>query len=101
MSSNRTSWCGTVFDPPWVGQSISPCYLESTAAIIAPIMLIGTLLVAAPILRRVTTLIQSGGIHGKGGGTTAVEGLTVAGSFFQLSMHILHLGLALLLPSIR
>ena len=66
-------------------------------------MLIGTLLVAAPVLRRVTTLIvQSGGmIHGKGGGTTAVEGLTVAGSFFQLSMHILHLGLALLLPSIR
>jgi len=98
FSIENQAWCG-VFDAPWVGRSISPCYLETAAAFVSPIILAGTLLVGADVLRHVATLKQSGG-HSKGA-TTAVEGLTIAGSLFLLSMHALHLGLALFLPSIR
>ena len=107
-------WCGAGFVMPYINRTVSPCYLETFAVFFIPIVLLGTLFYSSDALWHISELISASSSsapdeqqqHGKKrgstrGGTTATEGLLVAASFFQLLMHVLYLGLALLVPAMR
>ncbi|GAX77414.1 hypothetical protein CEUSTIGMA_g4860.t1, partial [Chlamydomonas eustigma] len=90
-------WCGLAFDAPIIGTTLSPCYFESTAALILPLLLSGTLLAGLPTLQRISHLIAEGK---PSKGTTSTEGLSIAACFFLSAMHILHLVLVLAVPTL-
>lgn len=93
-----TWWCGKEFEVPIMKITISPCWLESAAAIILPVLLIGSILTSAPQLRRVSYLLAEGK---RSKATTATEGMMVAAACFMTSMHTLHTALAVLVPEIK